>query len=121
MVKYKTVEDYIDALPRETASKVRTLRQLIVSTIPQVEEVMSYGIPCYNLVDKATLEEKLMIAGYKKHVSFYPHPSTIDAFREQLQDYTVRKGTIQFALSKPLPQELIQEMILYRYDIVKGD
>lgn len=60
-----------------------------------------------------------MIAGYEKHVGFYPNPTTIQEFENELKDYKKGKGSVQFPLNKPLPSELIERMIKYRYNILK--
>jgi uncharacterized protein YdhG (YjbR/CyaY superfamily) len=60
-----------------------------------------------------------MIAGYKNHVGFYPHPSTIEAFLENLSGYKFAKGSVQFPLDKPIPKELVIKMVRYRYEQIQ--
>ena len=55
-----------------------------------------------------------MIAGYKKHVGLYPHPTTMEKFEPELTEYKRGKGSVQFPLDKPLPKDLIIKMIKYR-------
>ena len=61
-----------------------------------------------------------MIAGYKKYIGFYPHPTTIEKFSEKLTIYTKGRGSIQFPINKPIPCELIIEMVKYRRNLVKA-
>lgn len=55
-----------------------------------------------------------MIAGYRSHVGFYPHPTTIEAFSDRLAEYKFAKGSVQFPFDKPIPNDLIVEMVKYR-------
>jgi uncharacterized protein YdhG (YjbR/CyaY superfamily) len=59
-----------------------------------------------------------MIAGYKNHVGLYPHPSTMKQFDKELSEYKKGKGSVQFPLDKPLPKQLIIEMIKYRLTLL---
>ena len=60
-----------------------------------------------------------MIAGYKKHVGLYPHPTTMEKFDEELSEYKRGKGSVQFSLDKPIPKNLIERMIKYRLELLK--
>jgi uncharacterized protein YdhG (YjbR/CyaY superfamily) len=50
---------------------------------------------------------------YKKHIGFYPKAEGIAAFKESLTGYKTSKGAVQFPLNKPLPLDLIREIISY--------
>jgi len=59
-------------------------------------------------------EQQIMMAGYKHHVSLYPHPTVMEHFSDDLKGYKKGKGSVQFPLDKPLPKELIVRMVKYR-------
>jgi uncharacterized protein YdhG (YjbR/CyaY superfamily) len=46
-------------------------------------------------------------AGYKNHIGLYPGSKPIEEFKDELANYRVSKGTVQFPLDKPLPLGLI--------------
>ncbi len=52
-----------------------------------------------------------MIAGYKKHVGSYLHPTTMDKFDSELSEYKRAKGSVQFPLDKSLLTDLIERMV----------
>jgi uncharacterized protein YdhG (YjbR/CyaY superfamily) len=58
------------------------------------------------------------VAGFKKHIGFFPTPEAIVAFQEQLTQYKTSKGTIQFPLDKPIPYDFNTKnnTISYRYN-----
>jgi len=55
-------------------------------------------------------------AGFKNHIGFYPQPEGIAAFKEKLYSYKTSKGTVQFPHNKPLPIDLIREIVRFRVD-----
>ena len=77
---------------------------------------MSYAIPTFDLNG----EHLVHFAGYEKHVGFYPAPSAIEAFRDDLRPYKTAKGSVRFPLNEPLPAELITRIVAFRVREVTG-
>ena len=92
------IDSYIEQFPEETREKMENIRQIIKEVAPEANETISYGIPTFKL--KTNL---VHFAGYKKHIGFYPTPSGIEAFKQELSEYEVSKGTVKFPLDKPIP------------------
>ena len=80
--------------------------------------MMNYNIPAFALIEGGKRDQQIMIAGYKKHLGFYPHPSAIENFLDELKVYKVGKGSVQFPVSKPLPKDLIIKMVNYRKGLI---
>jgi len=110
----KEVDSYIATQPLEAQSALEELRWCIHQAAPGVSELMNYNIPAFALVKGGKRDKQIMIAGYPKHVGFYPHPDTIDAFSDKLAAYKFAKGSIQFPLNKPIPKALVIEMVKFR-------
>lgn len=53
-------------------------------------------------------------AAHKKHIGLYPGVNRIDVFKSKLSEYKVSKGAVQFPLDKPLPYELISEIVKFK-------
>lgn len=102
-------KDYFNAQTTETQDKLNAIYQAIKETAPDATEKMSYGMPTFffngNLVH---------FAAYKNHIGFYPAPSGILNFIEELKPYKSSKGAIQFPLDKPLPIDLIRKITAFR-------
>ena len=47
-------------------------------------------------------------------IGFYPTPSAIDFFKNELSEYKIAKGSVQFPLNKPIPFELVKKIIKFR-------
>jgi uncharacterized protein YdhG (YjbR/CyaY superfamily) len=50
----------------------------------------------------------------KNHIGFYPTPSAIQAFAQELSAYAGAKGSVRFPLDRPLPLELIGKIVAFR-------
>jgi uncharacterized protein YdhG (YjbR/CyaY superfamily) len=83
---------------------------------PDAGEVLNYKVPSYVLVPSGKAEQQLMMAAYAKFVGFYPFPTTMEHFSEELKDFKQGKGPVQFPYNKPLPKDLIIRMVKYRKD-----
>ena len=114
----KQVQEYIQSFSGTTREYLDELRSLILEVVPDAEELMNYNIPAFALTKGGKREDQIMIAGYKKHVGFYPHPTVMEHFWDKLDGYKKAKGSVQFPFDKPLPKELIREMVSYRKEML---
>lgn len=116
--KYSSINAYIDEFPEETRKKLYELKECILTVVPNAKELFTYGVPAFALIEGGKMEEQIMIAGFKNHVGFYPHPTTIEFFDKELSIYKRGKGSVQFPLDKELPKDLIIEMVRYRFKLI---
>lgn len=105
----RTVDEYIAEFPPATRKVLEELRALIRATAPSATEKISYAIPTFHLNGNL-----VHFAAFERHVGFYPTPSGIEAFREELKPYKTAKGSVQFPLDQPLPKDLIRRMVEFR-------
>lgn len=106
------VDEYIKRFPAEIQERLTAIRNIIHELAPQATERICMRMPTYDLNGKWLVH----FAGFKKHIGFYPQPEGIAAFKEKLSSYKTSKGTVQFPLNKPLPLDLISEIIRFRVD-----
>lgn len=116
--QHKSVEEYFNSQPEKTKHALFELKKCIFKVVPNATELFNYNIPAYALVKGGKREQQIMIAGYKKHVGFYPHPTTMEKFESELSEYKRGKGSVQFPLDKPLPTNLIERMVEYRMELL---
>lgn len=109
MTSYNTIDEYISAFPEHTQILLNKVRRVISETAPQAQECMNYGIPTFKMNGNL-----VHFAGYKKHIGFYPAPSGIIAFKNELSDYEYSKGAIKFPIEKDIPFDLIKRITLFR-------
>lgn len=107
--KIESIDEYISNYPEDVQNILQKIRKFIKSAAPDAKEAMSYQIPTFQLNGNL-----VHFAAYKKHIGFYPNPSGIAAFRNKLSIFEVSKGTIKFPLNKPIPYDLIKEIVEFR-------
>jgi uncharacterized protein YdhG (YjbR/CyaY superfamily) len=109
MKKAINFDEYILNFPKETQKKLEQLRETIKGVAPQAHEVISYGMPAFKLNGML-----VWYAAFKNHIGFYPKASGIETFKKELSNYKGAKGSVQFPIDKPLPLELITEIVKFR-------
>ncbi len=106
-----TVDEYIAMFPPEVQKKMREIRATIHAAAPQATEKISYQMPTF------VLDGNLVyFGGFESHIGFYPIPSGIEAFKEELSRYKQGKGSVQFPLDQPMPLDLIRRIVLFRVE-----
>ena len=103
------IDAYIAAFPADVQAILQQVRETIRAAAPEAQETINYQIPTF------TLHGNLVhFAGFKKHIGFYPTPSGIEKFQEALAGYELAKGSVKFPLDRPIPYELIREIVVFR-------
>jgi uncharacterized protein YdhG (YjbR/CyaY superfamily) len=103
------IDKYIADTPDEIKEKLEKLCAVIRKAAPGAIEALSYQMPTFKLNGNL-----VHFAVYKNHIGFYPAPSGIEAFKEELSAYKTSKGAIQFQKDQPLPFDLIEKIVLFR-------
>lgn len=116
--KYNSVNEYIADQPKVNQKLLKELRKIILSVVPDAEELFNYGVPAFALIKGGKRDQQIMIAGFKKHIGLYPHPTVMEKFDEELSSYKRGTGSVQFPLDQPLPEELITRMVKYRLELL---
>lgn len=110
------IHEYIMNTEVSHHEKLFQMYELIKELAPMSEESLSWGMPTFKV------EGNLVhFADNKNHVGFYPGPSGVITFEDQLKGYKHSKGAIQFPYNKDLPIELIKEIVLFRLNENLGE
>ena len=105
----KTIDGYISNFPRNIRDTLEELRRVIRELAPEAEETINYGIPTFKLNGNL-----VHFAAFKNHIGFYPTPSAIEDFKKELAPYNQAKGSVQFPLDKPIPFDVVKEIVKFR-------
>lgn len=109
MKEYKNVDAYIKAQPKPVQELLNKLRSTILKAAPQAEESISYGMPAYKFYGVL-----VYFGVFKNHIGFFPTPSAVVNFSQQLANYQTAKGTVHFEFDKPIPVKLVNDMVKFR-------
>lgn len=104
-----SVEEYIRQFPKDVQVLLQEIRQVIREAAPEADEKISYQMPTFFLDGNL-----VHFAAYKNHIGFYPAPSGIEKFKEELSKYKSAKGSVQFPLKEPMPFDLIRKIVVFR-------
>ena len=109
MIKPENTDVYISSFPKEVQKVLKQMRATIKAAAPEAEEVISYAMPAFKLNGML-----VWFAAHTNHIGFYPRASGIETFKNELKDYKMSKGAVQFPLDKSLPLALITKMVKFR-------
>lgn len=106
---FSPIDAYIATFPNDIQALLQALRAAIRAAAPEAEETIAYQMPTFRL--RGNL---VHFAAHRQHIGFYPTPSGIAAFRDELSAYKSAKGSVQFPLDQPLPLDLVQRIVRFR-------
>ena len=109
MATFADVDAYIDAQSAAAQPRLKELRAAIRSAIPDASEVIAYGIPTYRFRDRI-----VSFGAARRHCALYG--AAMAPFADELRGYDTSKGTVRFPLTKPIPRELVQKLVLAKFN-----
>ena len=105
----KTIDEYVAGFPQDVQEILEKIRVTIRKAAPGAQEAIKYQMPTF------TLKGNLVHFGaFKKHIGFYPVPTGIEKFKDELSVYEGGKGSVQFPLDQPIPYDLIGRIVEFR-------
>ena len=104
------VDKYILSFPEEVQEILNRIRGLIKNASSEVTESMAYGMPGYKTHGKPLV----YFAAFKNHIGFYATPTGHEQFSKELSEYKQGKGSVQFPIDKPIPYDLIEQIVKFR-------
>lgn len=108
---FKSINEYQSGFPAEMQERMETIRAIIHEIVPEVEETISYQIPCFKY--KGYL---IYYAAFPNHLSISNPFSAefLENFKDELKNYKVSKSVIQLPNKYELPVDMIRRMIEFR-------
>lgn len=106
---YSTIDEYIALFPAEIQEKLKAIRQVIHETAPEATEKIAYQMPTFFLNGNL-----VHFAAFKNHIGFYPAPTGLDAFKDEIAKYPHSKGAVQFPFDRPIPFDLVRRIVVFR-------
>lgn len=109
ILKPKSVDAYIAAVPKEVQRKLKELRAAIREAAPTAEERISYGMPYYGHKGRLAY-----FAAFKTHIGLYVPTPVIEEHKSDLEGYETASATVRLPLDKKLPISLIKKLVKAR-------
>lgn len=105
----ETVDAFIAGAPAEARPKLRELRKIVKTTIPEAEEKISWGVPFYRYHGPL-----VGFSCFKNHVSFGLGLSGLrneDRAILEKQGYATGKKVVQIGFSQKVPTAAIKRIL----------
>jgi uncharacterized protein YdhG (YjbR/CyaY superfamily) len=107
----RDIDRYLSTIDEPKRSTLEALRRSILEVLPDSEQCISYGMPVFRVQGKTIAG----FAAFKNHLSYLPHSgSVLAALGDELAAYEKSKGSLHFAIDKPLPKRLVKKLITTR-------
>ena len=105
------IDEYIANASPDASAMLEEMRKIIRSAAPDATETISWQMPTFCL-------EGILVqfAAFARHIGFYPGPSAIREFNDEISRYKWAKGSVQFPIGEPLPPDLITRIVKYRIE-----
>lgn len=116
-VSTQDVDDYLAAVPEPQQATLERLRATLAALLPDAEQGISYGVPCFKLGGKG-------VAGfgfYKNHCTYFPMSGSITTeLADELTGFVTAKGSIRFPTDEPLSDDLVARLVEARRREIAG-
>ena len=105
------VDRYLEALEEPKRGTLEALRRSILEVVPEAEQGISYGMPAFKVEGRTVAG----FAAFKHHLSYLPHSGSVLAtLADDVAAYETSKGSLRFAVDKPLPRQLVKKLVRAR-------
>lgn len=115
--KVTSINEYLAGIDPAFRPQLERIRVIVTELVPSVEESMSYRMPTLKYKNRALV----FFTASKKHMSLFPSSWAIEEFSDQLADYKTSEHAIQFTLDKPLPTDLIEDLVRFHVHQIDAD
>jgi uncharacterized protein YdhG (YjbR/CyaY superfamily) len=105
------IDAYLDGLDEPKRGTLEALRRAILEVVPDAQEGLAYRMPAFRVQGKTVAG----FAAFASHLSYLPHSGSVLAdLGDDVAGYATTKGSLTFAIDKPLPKHLVEKLIAAR-------
>lgn len=110
-------DEFLGGVSDQQRRALQTVIDQVAAAAPDATEGRSYGLPAFRYHGSPLLG----FAVGREHLSLYPFsPSVVEAVTPSLEGYGLSKGTIRFTVDRPVPAEVLTEIVRLRMDEIDG-
>jgi uncharacterized protein YdhG (YjbR/CyaY superfamily) len=105
---FTTIDEYILEQQESIRPKLKKIRDVIAKAVPEAKESISYRMPLFKYNGMIAY-----FAAFTNHYSIFVSPDVMNAFKSHLTEYELSKSGIRIPNSKPVPEKLLKEIVIY--------
>jgi uncharacterized protein YdhG (YjbR/CyaY superfamily) len=107
----RDVSEYLEEIPLERRAALTRLRQLCLDVLDGHQEIMRYGMACYQRPDAT--EPDIAFASQKRHIALYVLKKLVlDANRALLTTASIGKGCVRYSRPQKIDFEVVKKVLL---------
>jgi uncharacterized protein YdhG (YjbR/CyaY superfamily) len=111
------MDEYLAGVAPDQRAVLERIRAVVAEAVPDAEEGRSYGMPAFRYEGRPLIG----FTAHKAHLSLHPFSAeVVDAVRGELEGYDLSKGTVRFTPEKPVPDEVVRQMVALRRQELTG-
>jgi uncharacterized protein YdhG (YjbR/CyaY superfamily) len=107
-IEMTVIDDYLKKVPADKRKLLEDLRQEMRKLLPNAEEAISYGLPCFKVDGK-------VVGGFaanKIFCSYYPFAgTTLGLLKNELAEYPQTLSALHFTAEQPLTKKVIRLLV----------
>lgn len=108
------IDEYVDGLSGQEKIIVEHMNHIIRLTVMSATEEKYYGMPSFKYKGKGLIS----ILVNNRFLSLYPY-CAVEKLKVDLSSYDVTKGSIHFSLDRPISDELLQQILHARREMIE--
>ncbi|WP_315821258.1 iron chaperone [Paraflavitalea speifideaquila] len=90
------IDAYIAGFPKEVQAVLQQIRTTVRAAAPAAQEDIKYAMPAFILNGHLAL-----FAAFKNHIGFFPAPTGVKSFENDLAAYKTGRGSVHFPSTNP--------------------
>lgn len=102
------IDDYLKKVPADKRKLLEDLRQEMRKLLPNAEDAISYGLPCFKVDGK-------VVGGFaanKNFCSYYPFAgTTLGLLKNELAEYSQTLSALHFTAEQPLTKRVVRLLV----------
>ena len=111
MSSMSAMDDYLAGLAPAQREALENVRVVVARVVPEAAEGVRYGMPAFLYAGRPLLGFRAA----KRHLSVFPFsPAAVETVRDRLEGFDLSKGTIRFSPEKPLPEDVLADVVRAR-------
>jgi uncharacterized protein YdhG (YjbR/CyaY superfamily) len=112
----RDVEAFLAGVPEPERGALERLRAQVRDLVPDADEGIAYGLPCFRLGGRAFLGYGPRQGG----CSLYPMSGALPArFADRLPGFGGTKGSIHFTADRPVPPDVLADLVRVRLGMLR--
>jgi uncharacterized protein YdhG (YjbR/CyaY superfamily) len=103
---FASTEEYFASVAPDARRILEEIRSIIERTVPDAQATLSYQMPAFK-----TDRPFIYLAAFKNHIGIFPPVQGDERLMEDLLPYRGPKGNLKFPLGRPMPYDLIEQVV----------